>query len=412
MSAAARARGGRRGAARAAAASNALFIAALKRRRLAKPAACAISVIGSAVSSSSFFAKWTRRVCATASGDAPRCSSNRRRRWRSADADLRRELVHAALVERALADQAQRARHGGGRALPGRAARRRLRPAAPAGPEAGLRGRGRRRVEAAVPQQRRARGADGPAVDAGAGDAGEEAPVEAGVAAAQGAVADVGVGKHAASMPRPGLATSRFRTRWAPGRRPNPASRGGPRERASARRPEESPMTESVTYTTRTTSLGLLLVAATGRGVCQVRFGTSEAALAAALARELPCATLERGGARVGALGGRTRRGGGGPRRPRARAARRRRQPLPTPRVGRAAAHPARRDARLRRAGRSARPAASRTRRGAGVRRESGAARRAVPPASCRRPAAWAATASAAWRKRALLAAEAAPRSS
>jgi AraC family transcriptional regulator of adaptative response/methylated-DNA-[protein]-cysteine methyltransferase len=58
-------------------------------------------------------------------------------------------------------------------------------------------------------------------------------------------------------------------------------------------------MTESITYTTRTTSLGLLLVAATARGVCQVRFGTSEAGLAAALARELPCATLERGGSRV-----------------------------------------------------------------------------------------------------------------
>ena len=58
-------------------------------------------------------------------------------------------------------------------------------------------------------------------------------------------------------------------------------------------------MTEAIAYTTRATSLGLLLVAASGRGVCQVRFGTSEAALRAALARELPCATLERGGARV-----------------------------------------------------------------------------------------------------------------
>ncbi len=58
-------------------------------------------------------------------------------------------------------------------------------------------------------------------------------------------------------------------------------------------------MTEAIAYTTRATSLGLLLVAASGRGVCQVRFGTSEAALRAALARELPCATFERGGARV-----------------------------------------------------------------------------------------------------------------
>jgi len=58
-------------------------------------------------------------------------------------------------------------------------------------------------------------------------------------------------------------------------------------------------MTESVAYTVRTTPLGLLLVAATARGVCQVRFGTSEAGLAAALARELPCARLEPGGAHV-----------------------------------------------------------------------------------------------------------------
>jgi AraC family transcriptional regulator, regulatory protein of adaptative response / methylated-DNA-[protein]-cysteine methyltransferase len=56
-------------------------------------------------------------------------------------------------------------------------------------------------------------------------------------------------------------------------------------------------MTEGIAYTTRTTSLGLLLVAATGRGVCQVRFGSSEAGLRAALERELPCATLERDGA-------------------------------------------------------------------------------------------------------------------
>jgi AraC family transcriptional regulator of adaptative response/methylated-DNA-[protein]-cysteine methyltransferase len=58
-------------------------------------------------------------------------------------------------------------------------------------------------------------------------------------------------------------------------------------------------MTRSVSYAIRPTPLGLLLVAGTPRGVCQVRFGTSEAGLVAALARELPCAALERGGARV-----------------------------------------------------------------------------------------------------------------
>ena len=53
-------------------------------------------------------------------------------------------------------------------------------------------------------------------------------------------------------------------------------------------------MTRSVAYTIRSTPLGLLLVAASERGVCQVRFGSSRAVLEAALARELPCAVLER----------------------------------------------------------------------------------------------------------------------
>lgn len=58
-------------------------------------------------------------------------------------------------------------------------------------------------------------------------------------------------------------------------------------------------MTSQITYTLRRTKLGLLLVAASERGVCQVRFGTSRTALEAALARELPCATLVRDGTRV-----------------------------------------------------------------------------------------------------------------
>jgi len=52
-------------------------------------------------------------------------------------------------------------------------------------------------------------------------------------------------------------------------------------------------------YTLRPTRLGLLLVAASERGVCHVRFGASAKALEAALARELPCAALARGGTRV-----------------------------------------------------------------------------------------------------------------
>ncbi len=53
-------------------------------------------------------------------------------------------------------------------------------------------------------------------------------------------------------------------------------------------------MQRQLTYTLRPTKLGLLLVAASERGVCHVRFGASGKALEAALARELPCATLVR----------------------------------------------------------------------------------------------------------------------
>jgi hypothetical protein len=45
--------------------------AALNRRMLENPAAKAMPAIGIGVSSSNRFARWTRRVVATAVGDAP-----------------------------------------------------------------------------------------------------------------------------------------------------------------------------------------------------------------------------------------------------------------------------------------------------------------------------------------------------
>jgi AraC family transcriptional regulator of adaptative response/methylated-DNA-[protein]-cysteine methyltransferase len=64
-------------------------------------------------------------------------------------------------------------------------------------------------------------------------------------------------------------------------------------------------MTEpSIAFTIRDTVLGFLLVAASERGVCHVRFGESEAELTAALARELPAARLERDDARLAAWAG------------------------------------------------------------------------------------------------------------
>jgi AraC family transcriptional regulator of adaptative response/methylated-DNA-[protein]-cysteine methyltransferase len=60
----------------------------------------------------------------------------------------------------------------------------------------------------------------------------------------------------------------------------------------------------SISFTIRDTALGQLLVAASERGVCHVRFGESEAELERALARELPSARLERDDARLAAWAG------------------------------------------------------------------------------------------------------------
>jgi AraC family transcriptional regulator of adaptative response/methylated-DNA-[protein]-cysteine methyltransferase len=49
---------------------------------------------------------------------------------------------------------------------------------------------------------------------------------------------------------------------------------------------------ETIAFACRETSLGLLLMAATDRGVCFAQFGTSEAALTRQLAAEFPSATL------------------------------------------------------------------------------------------------------------------------
>jgi AraC family transcriptional regulator of adaptative response/methylated-DNA-[protein]-cysteine methyltransferase len=62
--------------------------------------------------------------------------------------------------------------------------------------------------------------------------------------------------------------------------------------------------TPSIAFTIRDTALGALLVAASERGVCHVRFGESEAELERALARELPAARLERDDVRLAAWAG------------------------------------------------------------------------------------------------------------
>lgn len=61
-------------------------------------------------------------------------------------------------------------------------------------------------------------------------------------------------------------------------------------------------MDRSIVWTVRATRLGLLGVAATGRGVCHVTFADDEAALARTLAAEFPYAVLQRDDAAAAAL--------------------------------------------------------------------------------------------------------------
>jgi hypothetical protein len=101
------------------------------------------------------------------------------------------EVVGEPGGRRARRDQAERTRHHRRGAVPGRRPGRRLGPAAAAGPEAS-RLRGRPAGEPAhVLGLRWPHAADGTAVDAGRLHAGEEAPVEAGVALADRAVAGI-----------------------------------------------------------------------------------------------------------------------------------------------------------------------------------------------------------------------------
>ena len=155
---------------------------ALNWRTLRKPAEEATSIIGSSVVSSSSRAVWARCARASASGPAPTTADSCRCRWRSVYPSRRRQAGHAVAVHHAVGDQPHRAAHQVGAPIPFGRARRGVRAAALARPEAGRLGRRRRRVEAHVLALRRAGRAARPAVDAGRGDAREHPAVEARVA--------------------------------------------------------------------------------------------------------------------------------------------------------------------------------------------------------------------------------------
>ena len=106
-----------------------------------------------------------------------------------ADAEASGQYVDIGLVQRAVLDQAQGARHRVRRAAPSAEIGRGFRPAAQAGTEARFLRGSRSRKKDDVLQQRRARRTDRAAIDSGCLDAAEEAAIKAGIALADGAVA-------------------------------------------------------------------------------------------------------------------------------------------------------------------------------------------------------------------------------
>ena len=167
----------------------------------------------------SCLANSTRRVCATAIGEAPRCCRNSRRSCRSPTPSRSASASTSAVaVERAVRDQAPaparpcsrcRARRRDPGAVSGRQRRQGRKPASCAAAAVG---------RSAVLRLGRARRADRPAVDAGRLDADEEAPVEARVAGLEGAVAGV-IEIHGRTIADRRRQSRRFRT---PMRAPRP----------------------------------------------------------------------------------------------------------------------------------------------------------------------------------------------
>ena len=133
-------------------------------------------------------------------------------------------------------------------------------------------------------------------------------------------------------------------------------------------------------YSTIASPVGQVLVAATENGVCSVKIGNSEAALAGDLRREYPAAEIE-------AEPEAAKRVGQGDREAPARrcavarsADRRSRHSVPMEGVARAAADSVRRDPRLRRGRQEHRQAESGPRGGPCLREQSRLHRRALPP--------------------------------
>jgi len=126
-------------------------------------------------------------ICATAIGDAPRCSSNRRRMWRGRDGrDVQRGASTSPRSSAPSPDQAQRTRDRRRCPVPRRRPRARP-PGGIADKDEIPRRLGRRRgcVDADVLLQRTLRRTDRPAVDARRCDRNEQPSVEARIVASQ-----------------------------------------------------------------------------------------------------------------------------------------------------------------------------------------------------------------------------------
>ena len=150
-----------------------------------------------------------------------------------ADAQAPRQLVDSVVAEAALGDEVQGAGDRSRRSIPAGEPRRHLGPTPQARAKAQLVRRGGARQEDAVLELRDGRRADGAAVDAGAHHGRVEAPVEARVARAEGAIAGVAVqidqGHRGARTPRASRPRGAAATVFAPDLHRSPSGSRRPR---------------------------------------------------------------------------------------------------------------------------------------------------------------------------------------
>ena len=143
----------------------------------------------------SCLAKSTRRVWATAMGEAPRCCRNNRRSWRPPYAQAFRQCFHAIViaVECTFGNESEGAGNRARSSPPRGQIRCGFRPTPQARAKTRFLGRRGRGKKAAILELRSTRRTDRPAIDAGRCNPNEQQAVETGIAALKGAITGLSI---------------------------------------------------------------------------------------------------------------------------------------------------------------------------------------------------------------------------